>query len=301
MLSIFLSYRRDDSIDAAGRIYDRLVDHFGGESVFMDVDSIPLGIDFKQYLQDAVSRCDILLAVIGQGWLEARPREGPLSGQRRLDNPDDFFRIEIQTALARGIAVVPVLVGRATMPVAKDLPDELKDLAFRNAAEVRPGKDFHDHVDRLIRGIESMERAIDLTVPGEWLARPAEETKAEWIKVHLTPAKVLPRPDEIYCLKVAGDVADRELVGLVKLRGLHLPQVPRPVQLRSRDRYWSGPPEGTHLPPVSRPVRVQTGDRCRSGPPEGTHLPPVHQSEILGAGYPHRLGRIVAGFTGMLH
>ena len=155
MPNIFISYRRDDSIDAAGRIYDRLVEHFGGESIFMDVDSIPLGIDFRQYLQDAVSRCDVLLAVIGHGWLEARHPEGSLAGRRRLDNPDDFVRIEIQTALERGIPVVPVLVGKATMPAAKDLPDPLKELAFRNAAEVRPGKDFHDHVDRLIRGIEA--------------------------------------------------------------------------------------------------------------------------------------------------
>jgi hypothetical protein len=220
MPNIFLSYRRDDSIDAAGRIYDRLVEHFGSESVFMDVDSIPLGIDFRQYLQDTVSRCDVLLAVIGHGWLEARHPEGPLVGQRRLDNPDDFVRIEIQTALERGILVVPVLVGRATMPVAKDLPDGLKELAFRNAAEVRPGKDFHHHVDRLIRGIESLVQPIDLTVPGEWLARRTAETKAEWIKVHDTPAKVLPRPDEVYCLRVADVVGDDELAGLANLRGL---------------------------------------------------------------------------------
>jgi hypothetical protein len=220
MPNIFISYRRDDSIDAAGRIYDRLVDHFGSESVFMDMESIPVGIDFRQYLQNDVNRCDVLLAVIGHGWLEARYPEGPLAGQRRLDNPDDFVRIEIQTALARGIAVVPVLVGRAAMPIEKDLPDELKELAFRNAAEVRPSKDFHDHVDRLIRGIESLEPGIDLTVPGEWLARRADEPEAEWIKVHRTPAKVLPRPDEVYCLKVAEDVGDYELAGLVNLRRL---------------------------------------------------------------------------------
>jgi hypothetical protein len=153
--SIFISYRRDDSIDAANRIYDRLVAHFGRGSVFMDEESIPVGIDFRKNLQAAVSRCDVLLAVIGQGWLKARGRKGPSAGQRRLDNPDDFVRIEIQTALERGIPVVPVLVGKATMPAEKDLPDALKELAFRHFAEVRPGKDFHDHVDRLIRGIEA--------------------------------------------------------------------------------------------------------------------------------------------------
>jgi hypothetical protein len=220
MHNIFICYRRDDSIDAAGRIYDRLADHFGGESVFMDEESIPVGIDFRQYLQNAVSRCDVLLAVIGHGWLEARHPEGPLVGQRRLDNPDDFVRIEIQTAFARGITVVPVLVGRATRPAEKDLPDELKELAFRHFAEVRPGKHFHDHVERLIRDIESLERAIDVTVPGEWLARRADDTKAKWIKVHRTPVKILPRPEDVYRLKVADDISDDELAGLVNLRGL---------------------------------------------------------------------------------
>ena len=156
MPKIFISYRREDNPDAAGRIFDRLEAHFDRESLFMDVDTIPYGVDFVEYLDAAVSECDVLLAVIGERWLEARFREGPQEGLRRLDDPGDVVRIEIRSALSREIPVVPVLVGRASMPSASDLPDELKALARRNAAEVRSGRDFRDHVNRLIRGLEKL-------------------------------------------------------------------------------------------------------------------------------------------------
>jgi hypothetical protein len=158
MPRIFISYRREDSGDAAGRLCDRLQTRFGRGNVFMDVDSIPYGVDFPQHLAQTVSRCDVLLAVIGQRWLEARYADGPKQGQRRLDDPEDFVRIEIQSALTRAIAVVPVLIGQASMPRADDLPDDLKQLAFRNAAEVRPGRDFRTHVDRLAHSLDSRRR-----------------------------------------------------------------------------------------------------------------------------------------------
>src|SRR5688572_14604229 len=126
MPRIFISYRRDDSIDAAGRLYDRLSDHFGKDNVFLDVDAIPVGVDFRRHLQDAVGECDVLLAVIGHAWLDARRADG----SRRLDDPADFVRIEIRTALERGIPVIPVLVGRATMPAGRDLPAALQALAY---------------------------------------------------------------------------------------------------------------------------------------------------------------------------
>jgi formylglycine-generating enzyme required for sulfatase activity len=158
MPKLFISYRREDSEHAAGHLYERLEAHFGREAVFMDVDDIPFGVDFRQHLDEAVGRCDILLAVIGEGWLHVCHKGGSRQGQRRLDDPGDFVRIEIESALARGIPVIPVLVGGATMPAATDLPDCLKELAYRNAAEVRPGRDFRGHVDRLIRGIKHLAR-----------------------------------------------------------------------------------------------------------------------------------------------
>jgi hypothetical protein len=149
MPKLFISYRRDDTIGVAGRIYDRLAMHFGRDNVFMDVDAIPFGVDFRQHLNDAVSRCDVLVAVIGTTWLGSSQ-----AGLRRLDDPKDFVRIEIETALQRGIPVIPVLIAPASLALAADLPETLRELAYRNALEIDPGRDFHNHLDRLIRGIE---------------------------------------------------------------------------------------------------------------------------------------------------
>jgi hypothetical protein len=157
MPRIFLSYRREDSEHIAGRLYDRLKARFGRGNVFMDLDTIPFGVDFREHLGQAVARCDVLLAVIGEAWLDVRFENGPRQGQRRLDDPADFVRIEVESALARNIPVIPVLVGKAAMPAEQELPQgTLRALAFRNAAEVRSGRDFHDHVSRLIRGIEHL-------------------------------------------------------------------------------------------------------------------------------------------------
>ena len=113
--SIFVSYRRMDSNDVTGRIYDFLADHFGREVVFKDVDSIPLGVDFRTYLNDTVGSCQVLVAVIGPKWLEVL--------QERLDQPAvDWVRAEIETALGRAIPVIPLLVGGARLPGAADLP-----------------------------------------------------------------------------------------------------------------------------------------------------------------------------------
>src|SRR5262249_37070410 len=142
----------EDSSDATGRIYDRLEAHFGGDNVFMDIDAIPLGIDFRDYISQQVQQCDVLLAVIGDQWLDACNDRG----ERRLDDPSDFVRLEIEAALRRDIPVIPVLVGRATMPDENDLPPTLRNLSYRNAAEVRSGRDFRGHVERLIQGINHL-------------------------------------------------------------------------------------------------------------------------------------------------
>jgi hypothetical protein len=145
---IFISYRRDDTSDVTGRIYDRLIQHFGKESVFKDVDSIPLGIDFRQHLGDSVGRCDVLLTIIGRQWSAGEV------GKRRLDDVRDFVRIELEAALRRGIPVVPVLVQGSSLPSGADLPETLQSLVYRNGMPVRPDPDFHQDMDKLIRGIE---------------------------------------------------------------------------------------------------------------------------------------------------
>lgn len=148
--SVFICYRRSDSADVTGRIDDRLVQRFGRERVYKDVDAVPLGIDFRQRLAELVGRCDALIAVIGPQWLSATDEHG-----RRLDNPRDDVRVELAAALERDIPVVPVLVGGAMMPPEATLPAEISALACRNGIPVRPDPDFHKDLDRLIAGLES--------------------------------------------------------------------------------------------------------------------------------------------------
>jgi hypothetical protein len=150
MISIFISYRRDDSLYMVDRIYDQLSTQFGKESLFKDVDSIALGMDFRHVIQQAIGQCDVLLAIIGEHWLDVTDE----SGRRRLENEDDFVRIEIETTLRRGIPVIPLLLGRAVMPRARELPPGLRELAFRNGLAVRPDPDFHHDMDRVSRALE---------------------------------------------------------------------------------------------------------------------------------------------------
>jgi TIR domain len=151
---IFVSYRRSDSADIAGRIYDRLVGRFGRNPVFKDVDSIPLGLDFKEYLDHKVAECNVLLAIIGDRWLDASDS----TGNRRLDDPEDFVRIEIQSALNRNILVIPLLVRNANMPREQDLPISLRKLVYRNGIPIRADPDFHRDMDRLISALEKFIR-----------------------------------------------------------------------------------------------------------------------------------------------
>jgi hypothetical protein len=115
---IFISYRRDDSAGYAGRVHDQLVERLGS-NVFMDVDGIPLGSNFVKALNDEVAKCSALLAVIGPDWLDARDKK---TGQRRLENPHDFVRVEIGAALTRQIPVIPILLEGTTIPSEDQLP-----------------------------------------------------------------------------------------------------------------------------------------------------------------------------------
>jgi hypothetical protein len=151
---IFISYRRADSADVTGRIYDRLTRHFGPSAIFKDVESIPLGIDFKEHLEKAVGKCKICLVVIGDKWLDATDSQQNF----RLQDPRDFVRIEVETALNRNIPVIPLLVRGAAMPTEETLPHSLGKLAFRNAIPIRPDPDFHRDMDRLIEAISDYSK-----------------------------------------------------------------------------------------------------------------------------------------------
>src|SRR5262249_14060069 len=149
--TIFINYRREDSIGTAGRLHDRLAQTFGQKNLFMDVDSIPPGVDFVADLNSQVAACDVVLVVIGSNWLDAKDE----TGRRRLDNPDDFVAIEIAAALARNIAVIPILVDEAHMPKASELPDPVKPLVRRNAIEIRNAQ-FGRDAEALIEKIREV-------------------------------------------------------------------------------------------------------------------------------------------------
>jgi hypothetical protein len=177
---IVLSYRRDDSKWIAGRIFDRLEDHYGKGHIFMDIDSIPVGLDFREHLQQSLARCDILLAVIGPRWLGTDEH-----GHHAVADETDWVRIEIETALVKKIPVIPILIDRLRMPKPSDLPETLRDFAFRQAAEVDSGVDFRPHVERLIRSIDQHlqgHRPALATTP------PAKE------KTSLSELKPIPSP-----------------------------------------------------------------------------------------------------------
>jgi hypothetical protein len=132
MNRIFISYRRDDAEGQAGRLYDDLIAEFGPNSVFIDVSTIEPGQDFRKAIDQSLSSCGAFLAVIGKNWLTAKDA----SGQRRVDDPTDFVRLETAGALKRDIPVIPVLVQGASVLRPEQLPEELKDLAYRNALEL---------------------------------------------------------------------------------------------------------------------------------------------------------------------
>ncbi len=168
---IFISYRRADSADICGRIYDRLVKHFGEAAIFKDVDNIPFGADFPRHLETILAQCAVELVVIGPHWLEIRDNEG-----RRLDDPKDFVRIEVERGLSRDILVIPLLVTGAAMPGADQLPPGLADLVHRNALPVRADPDFHKDMGRLIR---QLEEYVPPLPPGPPSLADAERRLAE--------------------------------------------------------------------------------------------------------------------------
>ena len=149
---VFVSYRREDASGHAGRLYDVLAARFGASNVFMDVDTIEVGTDFAQAIERAVVSCDAVIALIGRHWLAAADAEG----RRRLDDPNDFVRLELEAALARDISVVPACVQGARHPAADDLPASLAPLARRQGVQL-DDEGWHDDVARLV---ERLERTV---------------------------------------------------------------------------------------------------------------------------------------------
>ena len=132
MSRLVISYRREDSAAYAGRLSDHLVEDLGDDVVFLDIDDIPPGSDFVEVIESALSEADVLLALIGPRWITAENSHG----RRRLEDPMDYVRLEVGTALRRDIRVIPILVGGSDMPTQDQLPPDLEGLVRRNAFEI---------------------------------------------------------------------------------------------------------------------------------------------------------------------
>jgi hypothetical protein len=160
MAGIFITYRRDDAFGVAGRLSDRLTQSFPRREIFMDVDAMKPGLDFAKQLDEQVAKCDVVLAVIGPGWLNATDDKG----RRRIDLPRDYVRIELASALKREIPVIPLLVNGTALPSEEDLPDELKSLSHRHALELRHSRFSADS--------ETLVTALSEILPGRTRWKP---------------------------------------------------------------------------------------------------------------------------------
>ena len=221
---VFISYRRDDSAFPAGWLYDRLCTHLGSEQVFKDVDSIDPGDDFFRVIEDAVGSCQVLLALIGDHWLDITDE----TGNRRLDDPEDFVRLEIEAALRRDVRVIPILVGRAPMPRSEQLPASLGGLVRRHAIEVSPNR-FESDLGRLVRAIDKTLAVIGEgpadaphTAPTP-LADPTQPAPAPTPFDDQVPPPLAPAPEP-----VGQQPADLTLASTQQQRPPGGPPVPQP-------------------------------------------------------------------------
>jgi len=189
---LFINYRREDTAPYAGRLYDRLTAHFGEGQVFIDIDQIEPGEDFVEAISRKVGTCDVAIVAIGPSWLRATDA----SGKRRLDDEEDFVRMEIVAALQRKIRVIPVLVGGARMPGKHDLPEALAPLSRRNAIELSETR-FHADVNRLIEAIEKAlvvveekaEQFPTQVAPPRLVSERIQQNSGSTAKAPTTPVK----------------------------------------------------------------------------------------------------------------
>jgi hypothetical protein len=156
MSAIFISYRREDSQDVTDRIREHLARNYSAPEIFMDIDSIPGGVDFKQALEEAMSQCDVVLVIIGPKWTTIRNERDSI----RLSDPDDFVRSEVESALQHAKVVIPLLVGGAQMPHVSELPPSMSELVNRQALPIRSGRDFSHDIGVLIETIDARRSRV---------------------------------------------------------------------------------------------------------------------------------------------
>ena len=168
MSRFFISYRREDAAAEAGRLYDLLSQRFGPGAAFMDVDTIRPGVDYRTTTEGHLRECDALLAVIGRHWEDIRDE----AGRRRLDVADDLVRFEIEVALARRVAVIPVLINGAQAPSESTLPDSLKPLSRFQAIRIDT-PDFRRDSEKLLDALSGLGRTRFSAILTRWEAAVA--------------------------------------------------------------------------------------------------------------------------------
>jgi len=292
--AIFISYRRSDSQGEAGRVFDDLVNHFGDHSVFMDVAGIEAGRDFRKVIEESVAECGVLLVVMGPQWLNAKDE----SGARRLDDPADFVRIETASALKRDIPVVPVLVHGAQMPRADQLPDDLKDLAYRNCVELTHAR-WKSDIKLLIEALQRLvgdANSNKKTAPSSkvtasrQLATPGVSRVMAGSAVRIDPAVIqrVGRALALHIGPIADTVVRRAASRCTSVEDLYLKlaeEIDSPVQrqefLSGRSRIPSAsPPDGVEAATPARSIRAVSGSQPlsrtgekKSGTPAPTTIP----------------------------
>jgi hypothetical protein len=190
MPRIAISYRRSDSEEITGRIFDRLATHYGRDAVFRDIDSIPAGVDFRTHVGSELDKADIVLVIVGPRWV------GPRASHSRLDDAGDPVRVEVETALGKNVPLIPVLVMRAAMPSVAQLPETLRNFAYHNAVTVDGGQDFDFHIGRLIRSMDMIlqqKYGAGAVRPLQIASENASEAAPPPFEVAGAPAAAVPR------------------------------------------------------------------------------------------------------------
>ncbi|MBL8398449.1 MAG: toll/interleukin-1 receptor domain-containing protein [Candidatus Accumulibacter sp.] len=202
MADIFLSYRRGDSQSATGRLADRLIEHFGAARVFLDYQSIVSGEDFAEAIRRGIGTSVVVLVVIGPHWLDARNADG----QRRLDDPADFVRLEIETALSGGVPIIPVLIEGATMPASTRLPASLQEFSRCQGVELSATRWQYD-VDRLIATLQA-RFAIESDLPSPAVSGISETRINLFARLALDLLELAAHPTRLIARQQTGHALD---------------------------------------------------------------------------------------------
>lgn len=280
MPRIAISYRREDSGVITGRIFDRLVTHYGRDSVFRDIDNIPLGVDFRDHINETLDASTVVLAIVGPQWT------GPRETESRINDEADPVRVEIEAVLRKGLRLIPVLVLGAAMPSAADLPEPLKPFAYRNATRIDASQDFDVHIERLIRALD----VIIQQTPSHAGVQHPEAARAGGVSGAVSVGmSVGPAPTKRWlrstAFRVAAALAAVVVIAVALFAGLnrqHIADGPASPKTRTAA---TAPRQGARAP-TERPRETAAGqenpgDRASANPPTAAGPPAAVERQSL--------------------